>query len=139
MTESYQFILKTLRNRLPSALSDQAELNNLSMSELLNLIFVLYGTWGSVGDFSTTFKALRKIVGEEQLWKEPAALQPTSELVQWCGIIVIVKPRREHCHACIGGTFMRWYVLTPEDVRWLRERGIEPEVASIEDYIKRRS
>ena len=82
MTESYQFILKTLRNRLPSTLSDQAELNNLSMSELLNLIFVLYGTWGSVGDFSTTFKALRKIVGEEQLWKEPAALQSVPELVQ---------------------------------------------------------
>lgn len=82
MTESYQFILKTLRNRLPSTLSDKAELNNLSMSELLNLIFVLYGTWGAVGDFSTTFKALRKIVGEEQLWKGPAALQSVPELVQ---------------------------------------------------------
>ena len=82
MTESYQFILKTLRNRLPSTLSDQAELNNLSMSELLNLIFVLYGTWGSVGDFSTTFKALRKIVGEEQLWKEPTVPPSVPGLVQ---------------------------------------------------------
>ncbi len=83
MNESYEFILKMLRKRLPPALSGQVELNNLSMSELLNLIFILYGTWGSVGDFSTTFKALTKIVGEEQLWKEPVVLPPSvSEFVQ---------------------------------------------------------
>lgn len=63
-------------------LSDQVEINNLSISELLNLIFVLYGSWGTVGDFSTTFKALKKILGEEQLWKEPAVPQSASELVQ---------------------------------------------------------
>jgi hypothetical protein len=82
MTESYQFILKMLRKRLPPMLSDQVELNRLSISELLNLIFVLYGTWGTVGDFSTTFKALTKIVGEEQLWKEPTVPQSVPELVQ---------------------------------------------------------
>jgi hypothetical protein len=54
-------------------------------------------------------------------------------------IIVNVKTGREHCHACIGGTFMRWYVLTPEDVRWMRECGINPEVTAIEDYIERRN
>jgi hypothetical protein len=83
MTESYQFILKMLRKRLPPTLSDQAELDELSMSEMLNLIFALYGPWGSLGDFSTTFRALRKIVGEEQLWKEPLVLPPSvSKFVQ---------------------------------------------------------
>ena len=82
MTESYLFLLKMLRKRLPPMLSDQVELDALSMSEMLNLIFALYRTWGSLGDFSTTFKALKKIVGEEQLWKEPTAPQSVSELVQ---------------------------------------------------------
>jgi hypothetical protein len=35
-------------------------------------------------------------------------------------LIVNVKTGREHCHGCIGGTFMRWYVLTVADVCWLR-------------------
>jgi hypothetical protein len=40
MNESYQFILKMLRKRLPPMLSDQVEFNKLSIAELLNLIFV---------------------------------------------------------------------------------------------------
>ena len=52
-------------------------------------------------------------------------------------IIVTVKTGREHCHRCIGGTFMRFYVLTHEDVRWLRECGIDPQTTAIEDYIDR--
>jgi hypothetical protein len=82
MTESYQYILQMLRKRLPPMLSDQVDLNRLSISELLNLIFVLYGSWGSVGDFSTTFKAVKKLIGEEQLWQDPGPAPSVSELVQ---------------------------------------------------------
>jgi hypothetical protein len=82
MSESYQYILQMLRKRLPPMLSDQADLTRLSISELLNLIFVLYGSWGSVGDFSTTFKALKKLVGEEQLWQDPTPTHSVSELLQ---------------------------------------------------------
>ena len=82
MTESYQFIMKMLHKRLPPMLSDQGGLSELSMAELLNLIFILYGTWGSVGDFTTTFTTLKTLVGEEQLWQKPTAPQPVSELVQ---------------------------------------------------------
>jgi hypothetical protein len=32
---------------------------------------------------------------------------------------------------------MRFYVLTHEDVRWLRECGIDPQTTAIEDYIDR--
>ncbi len=50
MTESYLFLLKMLRKRLPPMLSDQVELDALSMSEMLNLIFALYG----LGEVSAT-------------------------------------------------------------------------------------
>jgi hypothetical protein len=83
VTEPYDFILKMLRKRLPPSVSDQPGFDSLSMSELLNLIFLMYGTWGTVGDFGTTFKALIKVVGEEQLWKEPVLLPaPVSKFVQ---------------------------------------------------------
>ena len=49
--------------------------------------------------------------------------------------IVDVRSGKEHCLGCIGGTYLRWYVLTREDVRWLRECGIDPEVTDIEDFI----
>jgi hypothetical protein len=50
MTESYLFLLKMLRKRLPPMLSDQVELDALSMSEMLNLIFALY----RLGEVSAT-------------------------------------------------------------------------------------
>jgi hypothetical protein len=32
---------------------------------------------------------------------------------------------------------MKWFVLTCEDVKWLRAIGIDPEVSKIEEHIKR--
>jgi hypothetical protein len=82
MTESYQFILKALQKRLvQSTPITAAELEKLSLSETLNLLYALQGTWGSTGDFSTTFKALSKIVGAEALWMEPPA-EPEGHLSQ---------------------------------------------------------
>jgi hypothetical protein len=51
-------------------------------------------------------------------------------------LITNVKTGRQHCHGCVGGTFMPWYVLTLEDVRWMRECGIDPEITAIEGCIK---
>jgi hypothetical protein len=81
MTESYQFILKALQKRLvQSTPITAAELEKLSLSETLNLLYALQGTWGSTGDFSTTFKAISKLVGTEALWLEPTV--PATTLVQ---------------------------------------------------------
>ena len=82
MTESYQFILKALQKRLvQSTTITAAELEKLSLSETLNLLYALQGTWGSTGDFSTTFKAISKLVGTEALWMEPP-IEPVTSLVQ---------------------------------------------------------
>jgi hypothetical protein len=79
---TYQFIAKMLRKRLvQSTPITEAELERLSLSEMLNLLFALQGSWGSIGDFCTTFKALSKIVGAEALWMEPP-IEPVTSLVQ---------------------------------------------------------
>ena len=38
---------------------------------MLNLLFLLRGDWGSIGDFVTTQRAIRALVGDELLWAEP--------------------------------------------------------------------
>jgi hypothetical protein len=74
--ESYQFILKALRKRLVQTTPiTESELGKLSLSETLNLLYALQGSWGSIGDFSTSFKAILKIVGVDALWLEPVVQQ----------------------------------------------------------------
>jgi len=54
-------------------------------------------------------------------------------------LIVNLANGQRFCHKCSGGacpTFMAHYVLTVEDLAWLRACGIDPEVARIEGRIK---
>jgi hypothetical protein len=57
-------------------------------------------------------------------------------------LIVNLANGQSFCHKCSGlacPTFMAHYLLTREDVAWLRACGIDPEVPSIEDCIKQRT
>jgi hypothetical protein len=77
---TYSQILKTLRCRLTAALKcTESEISHLTMAELLNLLFLLHGTFGSIGDFGTSFAALKKIVGTA-IWDEPKP-EPDSPVV----------------------------------------------------------
>jgi ribosomal protein S27AE len=54
-------------------------------------------------------------------------------------LIVNVATQQRFCHHCSGRvcpTFMPHYVLTAEDVAWLRACGIDPEMIKIENLIK---
>lgn len=66
----YTQVLKTLRLRLAQALRcPDTEIANLTLAELLSTLFLLHGTYGTVGDFNTKFFALKKLVGD-LLWAE---------------------------------------------------------------------
>ncbi len=66
----YQHILKAANRRL-------------SLVAVLNLLFLIRGEWGSIGDFVTTQRALRAIVGDDLLWAEPQKPSPApDELIQ---------------------------------------------------------
>ena len=82
----YQHILKAANKRLEQAIpgSSEGAFSHLSLAAILNLLFLLRGEWGSIGDYVTTQRAVRALVGDELLWAEPLKATPPApiELVQ---------------------------------------------------------
>jgi hypothetical protein len=82
----YQHILKAANRRLEQAIpGSEGAFADLSLAALLNLLFLIRGDWGSIGDFGTTQRALRASVGDDLLWAEPQKLSPAPapvELIQ---------------------------------------------------------
>ena len=74
----YQHILKTANRRVEQAIpgSSEGSFAHLSLGAVLNLLFLVRGEWGSIGDYVTTQRALRAIVGDELLWAEPQKPSP---------------------------------------------------------------
>jgi hypothetical protein len=80
----YQHILKAANRRLEQAIpaSSEGAFAHLSLAAVLNLLFLLRGEWGSIGDYVTTQRALRALIGDDLLWAEPQKSTPASvELV----------------------------------------------------------
>jgi hypothetical protein len=80
----YQSILKTAQKRLEQAVpgSTEGAFAHLSLAAVLNLLFLLRGEWGSIGDYVTTQRALRTLIGDDLLWAEQQKAAPASlELV----------------------------------------------------------
>ena len=80
----YEHILKAANRRLELAMpGSEGAFAHLSLGELVNLLFLMRGDWGSIGDFVTTQKALRASVGDDLLWAERQKSSPAPiELVQ---------------------------------------------------------
>ncbi len=80
----YEQILKTANRRLEQAIpGSEGAYVHLSLGRALNLLFFLRGEWGSIGDFGTTFHALRTLLGDDLLWAEPQKPSPApAELIQ---------------------------------------------------------
>lgn len=79
MSATYIQILKLLRTRLANALKcSEADVANQTVAELLSLIFVLHGTYGSIGDFGTSFASIKKLIGTA-IWDE---IKPEPEVAQ---------------------------------------------------------
>lgn len=77
----YQHIVKTATTRLEQAIpGSEGAFAHLSLAAVLSLLFLLRGEWGSIGDFMTTHKAVRAIVGDDLLWAEPE--KPSSAPLQ---------------------------------------------------------
>ena len=80
----YQSVLKAVSKRLEQAIpgSSEGAFSHLSLAALLNLLFLLRGEFGSIGDYVTTQRAIRILVGEDLLWAEPQKSDTSIELVQ---------------------------------------------------------
>ena len=81
----YRAILKMANKRLEQAFpgSSEGAFAHLSLAALLNLLFLMRGEWGSIGDFVTTQCALRATVGDDLLWADPQEpMRASTESVQ---------------------------------------------------------
>jgi len=69
----HAYFLKSVGQRLTEAIPvlPKEALESLPLAVLLNLLFLIRGEWGSLGDFVTTQKGLRAVVGEKLYWKGP--------------------------------------------------------------------
>jgi len=75
----YQYSLKSTNSRLERAIPgcEEGAFAHLSLAAVLNLLFLLRGEWGSIGDFVTTQRALRSLLGDDLLWAEPEKSEST--------------------------------------------------------------
>ena len=70
--EAYDRLRKVTGDRIARALGLAAEdLVHLSLSQLINLIFLMHGDQGSTGNFNVSFAAALELVGAELIWREP--------------------------------------------------------------------
>ena len=81
--ETQKLIAARLRAELEDRLArifkvEVAELPSLSMSDMVSLIFTLFGDTNSLGSSGGTCSAIIKLIGRERFWEEPKpAVAPT--------------------------------------------------------------
>lgn len=51
--------------------SGSEDLMNLSLAQLINLLFLMHGDGGSTGNFVVSFAAALELVGAELIWHKP--------------------------------------------------------------------
>jgi hypothetical protein len=80
----YDQILKAANKRLEQAIpGSDGSYASLSLGRALNVLFLLKGEWGSIGDYWTTYQAVRALIGDDLLWAEPQKSSPAlAELIQ---------------------------------------------------------
>jgi hypothetical protein len=49
----------------------EADIANLSLGEIINVLFLMHGDGGSTGNFGVTFGAALKMVGQPMMWHKP--------------------------------------------------------------------
>ena len=71
---AYYCLRKLTSDRIVRALGlADGDLVNLSLSQLINLLFLIHGDGGSTGSFNVSFAAALELVGADLIWHEPEA------------------------------------------------------------------
>ena len=70
--KAYDRLRKLTSDRIARALGlADEDLANLSLSQLINLLFLIHGDGGSTGSFNVSFAAALELVGADLIWHEP--------------------------------------------------------------------
>ena len=81
---AYNRLRKLTSDRVVRALGlADEDLMNLSLSQLINLLFLIHGDGGCTGSFNVSFSAALELVGAELIWQEPETVKVAAgELLQ---------------------------------------------------------
>jgi hypothetical protein len=75
--KAYKRLRKLTSDRVTRALGlSEEDLANLSLSALLNLLFLVHGESGSTGSFNVSFATALELFGVDLIWHEPEAKKP---------------------------------------------------------------
>jgi hypothetical protein len=70
--QTYDRLRKLTSDRVARVLGlADEDLANLSLGQLINLLFLMHGDGGSTGNFSVSFAAALELVGVDLIWYEP--------------------------------------------------------------------
>ena len=70
--KAYERLRKFTSERIVRALGiADDDVAHLSLSALINLLFLAYGDGGATGSFNVTFGAALEIIGVDLMWVEP--------------------------------------------------------------------
>jgi hypothetical protein len=69
---AYDRLRKLTSDRIARALGlSDDDLANLSLSQLINLLFLMHGDTGSLGSFNVSFATAIDLLGAELVWQTP--------------------------------------------------------------------
>lgn len=75
--KAYKRLRKLTSDRVTRALGlSEEDLANLSLSALINLLFLVHGESGSTGSFNVSFATALELFGVDLIWHEPEAKKP---------------------------------------------------------------
>jgi hypothetical protein len=82
--QAYDRLRKLSSNRVARVLGlVDEDLANLSLAQLINLLFLMHDDAGSTGNFNVSFVAALELVGVDLIWYEPETERATiSQQVQ---------------------------------------------------------
>ena len=76
MEANYIAVRKELTERLIRSWNfSEAQLSDLSIYHMVNILMLLAGQFGYLGQFGPTIYALREILGEDQVFDKPSELR----------------------------------------------------------------
>lgn len=76
METNYNLVRKEITERLTRSWNfSEQQLADLSVFHLLNILMLLAGQFGYLGQFSPTTYALREVLGEDELYNKPSELR----------------------------------------------------------------
>jgi hypothetical protein len=81
--KTYLVVRKALENRIRAAFGlESKDLPLMSIVEMVDLLYCLWGQTNSLGNYSGAINSLRVLIGDQLMWEKPKPEQEPVGMVQ---------------------------------------------------------